>query len=547
MAKYNNIGDMFPVVEKIMAAYNDPDKLGAVFELFIKELMADYGSTDQAVKYYVSVMALLDGHAGTTKTPIEMTRAIYDGIIKSHVDVLRRECVKHRQNVNFTSAQIAKMADVAMAHTSPADCGQIMGIRKTTRVSPSVGVFSAWLTEDDMHAAAMSVCAWVPHPTSVIDGGFIAGYSNKFDFQEKGILRELTDKIDTDAGLTPAEYKTICGNLVPQVLKVLGDVDGTAFLETVFKKALERIDEDTVKQLLTPYAIRCGLNIKVTSKAEWSRVFLTAKRPFPRGWSEVPASVGIEYGMELCYPIAPLLSWIWVEEMNQLSGKKAIKHRFGYVDVDSLFHSKYNTRSAEGDDGINRGYGLFPMLSCSFIAAPNIVCAEKISGCAENNVMLSAYTWKASATDDDQPVFYNLDDLFAGKIFAPAKKYSLDVDMRDSVCLPGTAEAYTVESPDTKTATFPKQLVADGDFVTIVFASGNNSESQNWGWGQPLSKGSAQKILPFLEFNHGQELDTNERKKTRTICRVTTSKSNAVINFLANVSKKYVLFKTPNF
>lgn len=546
MTKYRKIEDVYPIVQKIMMFYDKPKEISSILSEFIQDLFLEHGVSDQAIKYYVSILSLLDGDAGTKEAPVEMTRAVYDRIIKAHIDILREECVKQRQNINLSPSQITTMANIAMSHTPPKNCGQIMGIRKSTRVSPSVGVFSSWLTEQEMHAAAMSVCAWVPHHTSVLDGGFVVGYANKFDVQGKGTLHELSDKIHTEQGMTPAEYKVICENLIHQVIKTMGNVDGSFFLKEVFKRAIEKIDEETISRLLLPYAAKCGLNIRVTSKDEWVNVFLAAKKNLPNPeWASIPSCVELEYGMELCYPIAPLISWIWVEEVNQLSGSKAIKHRVGYVDVDSLFHSKYNTRSAEGDDGINRGYGLFPMFSCSFIAAPNLVSAEAISGCSDNGVMRSAYTWKANATDDDSPIAYTLDDLFDDKVFQAGKKYSVSVDMKSTICLPFSTSPYEAAPVNIDNPVFPQELVRVGDFITIAFS--DSREEATCAWGEPLTSGGAAKVIPFLEFNQGQELDSRERRKARVLCCVTAKKSSAVNTFLSNTGRKYSLFKVERF
>lgn len=502
--QYHTLNDMIPVAQQIIKEVGQIEQIDKILSNFLEALLQQYGHTNKAINYYNAIQNLFDNIADKTQ---------YESILAQHSRVLRAFCHNLRVNVVMSEDEIARVVQEHFQLSSD-NAVKLIGIRKSIRITPNMGIITPWLLEDEPESAAISMCSWAAtSPNMIIDNGFLVAYGNKFDTLKKGcLLKTDAAAVNDPASLTPSEFALISRYLLDFLLQLHGHDKALAFLEHVFKNALNSYAKKTGDndfRLLREYGEKfCGINIKATNRDQWVTCALSTKSGIFTP-DKIPSKALITYGMELLFPIAPILSKEWMNAVD--SNVIPFKCKLGYVDNVMLYHAHY-----ECSRGVK--VRLLPTVTCTFIAGNDANNSAKIMASSQSGILGSGYTWKAGDTSNNNVIQLTTDDLLAKQIFARGKTYVISPDFINVSEFPDTAVPYILNSQNLNNE---KPNIKTDELIMIV------STSQPIPiWGRALTAPEAEQILSWLEFLPGQEKEV--ASNDRLYCRVTEQPANTV-------------------
>lgn len=502
--QYRTLNDMIPVAQQIVQEVGQIEQIDKILSNFLEALLQQYGHTNKAINYYNALQNLFDNITDKTQ---------YESVLAQHSRVLRAFCHNLRVNIVMNEDEIARIIREHFQLTSDSAV-KLIGIRKSIRITANMGLITPWLAEDEPEAAAVSMCSWAAtSPNMIIDNGFLVAYGNKFDTLNKGCLTKMNvEAVNDPSSLTPGEFALICRHLLDFLLELHGQDKALVFLEYVFKNALHSYAKKTADndfRLLRDYGEKfCGINIKATNRDQWVTCALSTKSGIFTS-DKIPAKALITYGMELLFPIAPILSKEWMNAVD--SNIIPFKCKLGWVDNVMLYHAHY-----ECSRGVK--VRLLPTVTCTFVAGNDAGNSAKIMASSQSGLLGSGYTWKACDTSNNNIVQFTTDDLLAKQIFVRGKTYVISPDFINVSEFPDTAMPYVL-NPRGSESKMPNIKVND---LVMIAASSQPIPV----WGRALTELEAEQILPWLEFLPGQEKEV--ANDNRLYCRVTDQPINTV-------------------
>jgi len=520
---YNQIVDTVSIMQTATSYAENANfkKVEELFNTFIAELLLQHQDPDHVIMIYNAALAALD----STKD-----KTTHDNIIARHARVLRNFCATHRNEVHMQPDEINDLAKTHLTSTPNFASVKLAGIRKTIRTTQNLGIISPYLVDQEPERAIVAGCAWAAiSPRQVIDAGFICLYGNKFDVQRTMSIIDI-DTYNDPSGLTLDEFQIFIRILIEKCIEQYETATASQLIRYIAINTINKImavsGQAGLDKIINFAKKYLNLNLATLSNVQELLPFvLMSKTNLFAQANKIPQNACIHYGLELLYPIAPLLSQEWVSEVNKLIEDD---FRLGFVDNNALYHAKYN--------GYNQHTRFLPYVSCSFLVSADQESSDKIAAASNSKLLSTAYVWQGSDTQSRYKIEFNIDDLLIKKVFPEKGTFVIKPKATHMCDQPHISSTYHVVENNTAADALPAM---PNDIVFIV----NTRTAENVSvWGTSLTNSQAQAILPYLDFVPGQEQDSSQ---DIIVCKVDAEPNNNVSNaLLSNRHNKFVFIKS---
>lgn len=527
---YQSISDMLPIARQLTKYANQAqyDSAEGLLQSFFNDLLQQNPNPDDAIMAFNAVLVGLDD---------AKDKLSHNNIIGRHSQILRSFCAKQRRDAQAGLTEVDSLAEEHITSANK-DALKIAGIRKTIRITKNTGILTPYLKDKEPEYATMAGCSWAAISTwQVIDAGFFCSYGNKFDMQKTLTIIDI-QTADNEAGLSFSEFKLMCKILIERCIAEYGEEATVELIRRIATATIEKLPAKSGEQGIEKIKVFASQRLKTNINVSYNDVMkllpyvLICPDNF-LGGCKCPSGSLIQYGLELLYPVAPLLSQEWVSAINkQVSGD----FRIGLVDNHALYHALY-------DCSHNIQTRLLPSASCSYLIGCDHSISEKIAQSSNSSFLASAYTWECSDTGSRNKIYFDLDELLnKNKIFPDKGSFVLKPQAIVPNNKPKIAPYYLMsENTDTSSlgSLDAKNIIA---IIDVDAWTSDLKKKELPVWGAALSSAEAQQILPYLDFIPGQEQDA---RQDIILCKVSPTHTNTVASALfAQKHKKFAFVKT---